>query len=129
MSNHHHRLFAKSAKGGFTLVELLVVIVIIGTLAALLLPAIARAIRRAKVTSCTNNLSQIFKMQSLYMSRYGGRSKAMPTVTGISFWKALTTTNPPLIEASLSDIFICPVGATASVSGDFDYLGPAKRIT
>ena len=115
-------LSSQKRSNGFTLVELLVVIVIIGILSSLLIPAIIHAIFTTKVTACANNQRQLYQLGTVYATSHKGN---WPSARGEELWLSLRRMVPPLIEAQHAAVLACQVKGEDLPPDETDFRGPA----
>jgi prepilin-type N-terminal cleavage/methylation domain-containing protein len=122
---------------GFTLIEMLVVIGIIGVLASLLLPSIARAKRHTKVAVCLNNLRQVgIAMQMFiedhnqkYPGKLGGHEIAREFACMSDLERFMEMTNRPLFQymSPNSEVWHCPEDKGLDFRPDGPFFGPTHH--
>lgn len=89
---------------GFTLVEIMIVVAIIGLLAAIAIPNFVRARTRAQLSSCLANLKQIDGAKQVWAIDTGAADTATPAMGDLV---------PDYIRRNPT----CPVGGTAAYTG------------
>ncbi len=95
----------------FTVLELLVVVLIIGLLAGLILPALNRARAAAKRTACLGHLRQLALAVQMYVNDAGGQLPALQNRASITNdVPALDTVLRPYV-AGKREVFQCPADA------------------
>jgi prepilin-type N-terminal cleavage/methylation domain-containing protein len=103
-------------RAGFTLIELMAVVVIIGILMIYLLPKIPAAFDAAKVTACKTNMKSIYEGMTLYYGKYNH----LPTESGVRFFTSLITDEVWENSTTYAKTLTCPGVETAALPGLHD---------
>lgn len=91
-----------SGGAGFTITELLVVMAIIGILAAIMFPVVVKAKESARVARCLSNLRQLGTGLTMYMDSYDARFPAAASWGSPDYWRQFPFGSQATIQELLS---------------------------
>jgi general secretion pathway protein G len=80
-------MFSQRIKKGFTLIEILIVVIILGILAAIVIPQFSNASTSAKTSAVTSTAQSLRSQVALYKLQHNDTLPA----AGAAFWTAMTT--------------------------------------
>ena len=100
---------SKKSKSGFTLVEIMIVVAIIGLLAAIAIPNFVRARTTAQMNACINNLRQIDSAKQQWALETRQATNASPTLSDIAPYLGRSGTT-----AAAQTNLVCPAGGTTA---------------
>lgn len=124
MSFTHHR-----SHRGFTLVELLVVIGIIGLLISILLPSLSRAREFAKRAKCLSNVRQVGIAMTVYANQ-NNQKLPMHHGGGSWLWDIPIETRDMLVrDGGIRDILYCPSAEDRNVDDLWTYAPGSYAVT
>lgn len=142
----------KMNKKGFSLVEIMLVMAIIGLLVSLLLPFISKARWNAQMKKCGSKLKSLYNLLEDFSSKSSipytaytslpkfGLSEGDPLPTGSNLWRVIQydheesqsdviKNNPTELKKQVYELYVCNIKGEPSGPGKVSYRGPNFVLT
>ncbi len=138
-------------KRGFSLVEIMLVMAIIGLLISLILPTIGKARWKAQMSKCQSKIGNIGKLLEDYIGKAGGSyiiyrttpgfgSEGDPLPQGTQLWRLLQyeqedsasdliKNNPAELRKQIYELYTCNIKMAPAQRGFVSYRGPVDHLT